>query len=104
MVNNIIYSNFQSPLGDMIAGATDMGICFLEWHDRGGVERILKRVEKRYKKPLMKGSTELLRKFQIELHNYFGNTIDNFTTPIDVNGTKFENGVWRKLLEIPYLQ
>ena len=50
MAGKIVYSNIQSPIGDMIAGTTDKGICFLEWHDRGGVERILNRLEKRYNK------------------------------------------------------
>ena len=86
----------------MIAGATDKGICFLEWYDRGGVERILSRVEKRYKRPLEQGSSELLRKLQNELSNYFDRTINKFLVPLDVNGTIFEKRVWDKLLKIPY--
>ena len=86
----------------MIAGATDKGICFLEWYDRGGVERILSRVEKRYKRPLEQGSSELLRKLQNELSNFFDRTINKFLVPLDVNGTIFEKRVWDKLLKIPY--
>ena len=102
MANKILYSSVQTPLGDMIAGATDKGICFLEWYDRGGVERILSRVEKRYKRPLEQGSSELLRKLQNEISNYFDRTINKFLVPLDVNGTIFENRVWDKLLKIPY--
>ena len=47
--NMIHYESFESPLGDMIAGATGRGVCFLEWHDRGGMDKILARIEKRYK-------------------------------------------------------
>ena len=86
----------------MIAGATDKGICFLEWHDRGGVERILNRVEKRYNKVLEQGNSEHLQKLQNELSKYFDGTLTEFRVPIDVNGTKFENKVWGKLLKIPY--
>jgi len=102
MANKIVYSNIRSPIGDMIAGATDRGICFLEWHDRGGVERILSRVEKRYKKPLEHGTSKHLLNLQNELDNYFDGTLDCFKVPIDVGGTKFENRVWNKLLHIPY--
>ena len=102
MANKMLYSSIQTPLGDMIAGATDKGICFLEWYDRGGVERILSRVEKRYKRPLEQGSSELLRKLQNELSNYFDRTINKFLVPLDVNGTIFEKRVWDKLLKIPY--
>ncbi len=45
-MNKIEYQFFDSPMGQMVAGATESGICFLEWEDRGGIERILKRVTK----------------------------------------------------------
>ena len=45
--DKITFCFFNSPLGDMIAGATTDGASFLEWTDRGGIDRILKRVEKR---------------------------------------------------------
>ena len=102
MANKILYTTIQSPIGNMIGGATDKGICFLEWHDRGGVERILSRVENRYNKSLEQGSSELLRKLQNELSNYFDGTLTKFRVPIDVSGTKFENRVWGKLLNIQY--
>ena len=104
MTDNIFYSTIRSPLGDMIAGSTDKGICFLEWHDRGGVERILSRVEKRYKKPLEENVFEHLLKLQNELDNYFNGTLTGFEVPIDVNGTEFENIVWNHLLKIPYAE
>ena len=104
MTDNIFYSTVQSPLGDMIAGSTDKGICFLEWHDRGGVERILSRVEKRYKKPLEEKISEHLLNLQTELNNYFDGTLTYFEVPIDVNGTEFENRVWDHLLKIPYAE
>ena len=102
MAGKIVYSNIQSPIGDMIAGTTDKGICFLEWHDRGGVERILNRVEKRYNKTLEIGISKRLVHLQNELNSYFEGILTDFKTDIDVNGTKFENTVWNKLLQIPY--
>ena len=102
MAGKIVYSNIQSPIGDMIAGTTDKGICFLEWHDRGGVERILNRVEKRYNKTPEQGVSKHLLKLQNELNSYFEGILTDFKTDIDVNGTKFENTVWNKLLQIPY--
>ena len=102
MAGKIVYSNIQSPIGDMIAGTTDKGICFLEWHDRGGVERILNRVEKRYNKTPEQGVSKHLLKLQNELNSYFEGILTDFKTDIDVNGTKFENTVWNKLLLIPY--
>ena len=50
--DEILCMNLKSPVGDMIAGATEKGVCFLEWHSRGGVDTIKSRIEKRYQLPL----------------------------------------------------
>ena len=73
MLNNdrILYRDIQSPLGAMIAGATGKGLCFLEWHDRGGVDLIKRRVEKRYRLPLVQGSNKYLDMLERELTQYF---------------------------------
>ena len=100
--DKIIYSNLQSPLGEMIGGATDEGICFLEWHDRGGVERVLSRVRKRYKKDLVQGISGHLLKLQSQLDDYFYRSLKQFSVRIDVSGTAFEMDVWNQLEKIPY--
>jgi len=100
--DKIYYTNLTSPLGDMIAGASNSGLCFLEWNDRGGADRILKRVEKRYKKNLIQGENYILKNLQTELKNYFNGKAQNFTVDLDILGTDFEILVWRRLLQIPY--
>lgn len=101
-MNKVTYTDFESPLGPMIAGATDNGVCFLEWHDRGGIDRIKARVEKRYKCELTEGSNPHLKKLGRELASYFKGRLSEFTVPIDVTGTAFEQRVWGQLLKIPY--
>lgn len=98
----IITCDVPSPLGDMIAGATADGLCFLEWHDRGGVDRITTRVEKRYKLPVSPGRNKHLDLLEKELAKYFAGKLKNFTTPLAVSGTAFERAVWQQLLAIPY--
>jgi len=102
LLDKIYYMNLQSPIGDMIAGASASGLCFLEWHDRGGVDRILARVAKRYKKNLVPGSNTHLKNLQVELKKYFSGEAQEFTLDLDIAGTKFEKKVWDRLLNIPY--
>ena len=97
----VSFCNLPSPLGEMIAGATENGVCFLEWHDRGGVERIKERVIKRYKCELVEGENRHLKSLRQELNQYFVGALTEFKTPIDVTGTPFEMAVWKKLLQIP---
>jgi AraC family transcriptional regulator of adaptative response/methylated-DNA-[protein]-cysteine methyltransferase len=98
----IVYRDIDSPLGPMIAGATSRGVCFLEWHDRGGVERIKQRVEKRYKTSPVPGNNTYLDLLEVELHSFFCGELERFTVAVDVTGTAFERKVWDKLLEIPH--
>jgi AraC family transcriptional regulator of adaptative response/methylated-DNA-[protein]-cysteine methyltransferase len=100
--SSIVFRNVESPLGMMIAGATDKGVCFLEWHDRGGISRIKQRVQKRYKMPLVKGNNRHLDQLEKELSNYFEGELKRFKVKVDVTGTPFELKTWEKLLLIPY--
>lgn len=100
--NNVVYTDLPSPLGEMIAGTTDSGLCFLEWHDRGGVPRILKRVEKRYRLPLEAGGHEYLDLLEQELESYFNGTLQQFSLPLNIKGTAFERATWEQLLKIPF--
>ncbi len=100
----IIYRDLPSPLGDMIAGTTDAGVCFLEWHDRGGVERIKERVIKRYRLPLEAGNHKHLDQLDHEIQLYFAGKLKQFKVPIAVNGTPFEMRDWDELLRIPFGQ
>lgn len=98
----IVYCNFESPLGEMIAGATETGVSFLEWHDRGGVERIKERVIKRYRAQLEEGSNRHLKLLNSELEKYFQGKLEKFSVPVDVKGTPFELRDWEQLMKIPY--
>ena len=106
MLNNdrILYRDIQNPLGAMIAGATGKGLCFLEWHDRGGVDLIKRRVEKRYRLPLVQGSNKYLDMLERELAQYFNGRLKGFRVSTDVTGTPLEKAVWPQLLTIPYGQ
>jgi AraC family transcriptional regulator, regulatory protein of adaptative response / methylated-DNA-[protein]-cysteine methyltransferase len=95
-------ADVESPLGPMIAGATDSGVSFLEWHDRGGIERIKERVVKRYECKLITGANRHLSQLQKELSAYFNSSRREFTVPIDIAGTPFERLVWEQLQRIPY--
>jgi AraC family transcriptional regulator of adaptative response/methylated-DNA-[protein]-cysteine methyltransferase len=100
--DKIVYrDNIDSPLGMMIAGATAKGVCFLEWHDRGGIEPIKTRVEKRYKMPLERGDNKHLQQLERELAEYFAADRREFDVALDVHGTAFEDKVWEQLLAIP---
>lgn len=101
-LDQIVAIDLPSPLGEMTAGASEKGICFLEWHDRGGVDRIKARVEKRYRRQVVSGENQHLEKLRDELARYFEGKLSTFTVQLDIAGTEFERTVWKQLLKIPY--
>lgn len=86
----------------MIAGATNLGVTFLEWHSRGGVERIKERVQKRYRKQVVSGNNDHLEALERNLGDYFDGSLRRFHVALDFFGTEFEQSVWKQLLNIPY--
>ena len=88
----------------MIAGSSSRGICFLEWHSRGGIERIRQRVSRRYDVPVVEGNSDHLEALERNLGEYFEGSLKQFTVALDLAGTEFERAVWTQLLKIPYGQ
>jgi AraC family transcriptional regulator of adaptative response/methylated-DNA-[protein]-cysteine methyltransferase len=92
----------ETPLGPMIAGATDAGVCLLEFTDRRMLEQQLKTLQRRFKAALAPADHKYLTQLKAELGDYFAGTRQSFTVPIDAPGTPFEESVWRALCRIPY--
>jgi AraC family transcriptional regulator, regulatory protein of adaptative response / methylated-DNA-[protein]-cysteine methyltransferase len=92
----------QSPLGELIAGATDEGVCLLEFSDKRRAERECKDLVRLLKQPLEDGENEHLATLIKQLEEYFTGSRKEFSIPLVTPGTDFQNEVWEKLLEIPY--
>jgi len=92
----------DTPLGPMIAGATDTGLCLLEFTDRRMLEQQLATLRRRFKAALAPADHPHLTTLKTELAEYFGGTRQTFTLPLDAPGTPFEERVWEALNRIPY--
>jgi len=101
---SVFLSWMPSPLGPMIAGATDEGVCLLEWTDRQKLDGQLETVRKRFGGPAVMGSNGPLDRLRDELAGYFAGTLRAFTVPLVYPGTPFQERVWSQLLEVPYGQ
>jgi AraC family transcriptional regulator of adaptative response/methylated-DNA-[protein]-cysteine methyltransferase len=78
----------ESPLGPLVAGATDHGICFLEFADCG--------------EGIAPGEHKHLGRLKTELEEYFAGSRREFSVPLDAQGTPFQRMVWDELHRIPY--
>jgi AraC family transcriptional regulator of adaptative response/methylated-DNA-[protein]-cysteine methyltransferase len=98
----VAVTRVESPLGPMLAGASDAGVCLLEFVDRRMVSTQLTRLARRLGAALLPGTHPLLDRVADELRRYFGGELRAFTVPLDLRGTPFQEKVWRGLLSIPY--
>ncbi len=92
----------ESPVGPLLAGATDDGVCLLEFTDRRALEAQLSTVKKRIGEAVVPGRHPLLDRLREELERYFAGKLRRFAVPLTYPGTEFQRRVWDALLKIPY--
>ena len=97
----VVTKRLDTPLGSMVAGATDDGVCLLEFADRPLLPTQLERIEERIGPPAS-GSHPHLDRLDAQLDEYFGGTRRDFDLPLVLAGTGFQERIWSRLLEIPY--
>ena len=97
-------TRIETPLGPMLAGATEDGICLLEFVDRRMIETQLVRLNRLFRATLVPGKSPHFDRLSEELSPYFTGDLRRFEVPLDLKGTEFQRKVWSALLTIPYGQ
>src|ERR1019366_4955240 len=102
--DRVVITMLETPLGPLLAGATDQGINFLEYTDRRMLEHNLKVMRRRFGRAIVPGQHPLLERLREELNDYFQGNRREFTLPLAARGTAFQDKVWQELRRIPYGQ
>ena len=100
--NVISITRILTPLGPMLAGATDEGICLLEFVDRRMIETQIKRLKKYLHAELVHGNNKYFDELSLQLKEYFDGERKSFDVPLHIPGTEFQLQVWKELQKIPY--
>lgn len=100
----IAVADFQSPLGKMFLGATENGICMIEFHNRIKLEQTLLKLAKNLQAVFLYEENKHLSQLKSELNLYFDKKLQKFTVPLVFSGTDFQQKVFQSLLQIPYGQ
>ncbi len=98
----ITVTRLLTPLGPMVAGSVDEGICLLEFADRRMLETQFKRLKRRFGGEVVPGSSEHIERLDEELRLYFDGELHEFTVPLVYPGTEFQVACWQWLRTIPY--
>lgn len=100
--NIISVTRILTPLGPMLAGTTEEGICLLEFVDRRMLETQIKRLKKIFNAEFIPGESKYFDELNKQLTEYFERKRKEFDLPLLLNGTEFQQKVWKELQKIPY--
>jgi AraC family transcriptional regulator, regulatory protein of adaptative response / methylated-DNA-[protein]-cysteine methyltransferase len=98
----IITSIIKTPIGDMIGGATDEGVCLLEFSDRRMLPTEYKDLKRLLKTTVEEGENNHLIQLRKELNEYFEGSRKDFSVSLVTPGSEFQKSVWKELMNIPY--
>jgi AraC family transcriptional regulator of adaptative response/methylated-DNA-[protein]-cysteine methyltransferase len=100
--NIIVLSRLSTPLGPMYAGATDEGICMLEFVDRRMLETEFGDLQKLLNAEILWAENQHIIQVRKELQEYFSGTRKKFDVSLVFIGSDFQKQAWKSLTEIPY--
>lgn len=93
-------TRIPTPLGPVVAGATDEAVCLLEFADRRMLPTQLAPLARRTGAVLMPGDNPVLGALQRELDEYFAGRRLSFEVPVSTPGTPFQERVWAELRKL----
>jgi AraC family transcriptional regulator of adaptative response/methylated-DNA-[protein]-cysteine methyltransferase len=91
-----------TPIGPFITAATPEAVCMLEFGDRPALETQAKTLARWFDFPIVPGTNDPLERLREELDEYFEGRRTQFTVPLAIAGTPFQQAVWERLLAIPF--
>ncbi|HET9879205.1 MAG TPA: methylated-DNA--[protein]-cysteine S-methyltransferase [Candidatus Limnocylindria bacterium] len=94
-------SLIETPIGPMLAGATEDAIVLCDFAQRSMLPAQLAAVRRRIG-PTVDGTNALLDRLEVQLGEYFAGARRDFDLPLDLPGSQFQERVWAELRRIPY--
>jgi AraC family transcriptional regulator of adaptative response/methylated-DNA-[protein]-cysteine methyltransferase len=100
----ISYASGRTPLGLLMIGATDRGICFLQFgdSDRALQAELRRQFPAAAVQPMPATHTEQFESWMAALNRHLRGLEPRLDLPLDVRGTAFQLIVWRYLQKLPY--
>ena len=98
----LIVKHIDTPLGEMLAAATDQGICVFDFTHRKMISNILNRVQTALGMDFQEGDHPHFHLLEAQMNEYFSGVRKDFDLPLHLLGTPFQMRVWEGLKQIPF--
>jgi AraC family transcriptional regulator, regulatory protein of adaptative response / methylated-DNA-[protein]-cysteine methyltransferase len=100
----VSWVSVDSALGRMMIGATDRGLCFVQFGDRD--DELLEMLRAEYPaarlEPMREPYPEEFQNWMTALKNHLAGQQPRLDLPLDLRATAFQMKVWQYLQSIPY--
>jgi len=101
--NNIYWALLKHQQWNMYVAATDKGLCYIG-SPNASFEEVGIWARKRLPDYNLVEENEIIQPYSVELIDYLEGRLKNFTLPLDLQGTQFQQSVWQALRELQYGQ
>lgn len=101
-MTKIIVSTFKTPIGELLLGSFNDKLCLCDWKYRkmrNPIDNIIKSFLNTDYKP---GTSSIIENTSEEINAYLSGELQNFSIPLLFCGTKFQQSVWKELVNTPY--
>ncbi len=100
----IHFARLLTPIGPMIAAASEAALHLLEFTDRRMLETQLERLGRKTGAVMAPGMNAILKQTRDELNEYFDGLRTEFTMPLEPASTEFQEIAWTALRAIPFAE
>lgn len=97
----LVRTIYDSPMGPLLLGASERGVCLLEFANPDRQSREIAELEAAFGAGFEEGTNPHLDRLAYELDGYFAGRVTAFTVALDTPGTDWQRRVWAALVQIP---
>jgi O-6-methylguanine DNA methyltransferase len=102
MIEQVTIGSLDTPIGELWIACSERGVCKVVFPCEGGRAALDPWLASYPPNHELTATSALLEQTCAELSEYFAETRQGFTLPLDFQGSAFYQRVWRALTQIPY--
>lgn len=101
-MDKILVQNYKTSYGELLLGSINDKLCLCDWRYRKAREAIDKRLCRYFNAEFVNGEHAVIDEAIKQLDQYFLAKRHDFTIPIALAGTDFQQAIWQQLQSIPF--
>ena len=101
-MNTISTQSYKTPYGELLLGSLNEQLCLCDWQYRRMRTTVDKRIQTLLSATYIHQTSGVIEHATSQLDEYFQQKRTQFSIPLLMAGTEFQQSVWSALINIPY--